>query len=411
VALEGAEPVDPLIPVDEAIARIVAHVAPLPAESVTLADAAGRTLAEPLKARRMQPPFDASAMDGYALRAEDTTKAPVELRVIGMSAAGHRYDGKVGAGETVRIFTGAPVPAGADAILIQENARANADGSITVTEAVARGRYVRPAGLDFREGAALLEAGRPLGFRELALAAAMGHAALPVWRRPRVALIATGDELVPPGALPAPDQIVASSSPGLMSFIAGRGAEPVDLGIVRDDQAAIAATIGRALALPADIVVTLGGASVGEHDLVQAALKDRGMALDFWRIAMRPGKPLMFGRIGETRVLGLPGNPVSSLVCAILFLAPLIGALLGQPRGDPTETAILGTDMGANDARQDYVRARLTTRRGELPAAVPLPVQDSSMLSVLATADCLIVRPPNAAAAKAGEACRIIRLG
>jgi molybdopterin molybdotransferase len=349
-------------------------------------------------------------MDGYAVRAADVAKAPAKLKVIGMSAAGHRFAGKVGAGEAVRIFTGAPVPLGADAVLIQENTRRDGDGAVTATETVARGRYVRPAGLDFREGAVLLDAGRRLGFRELALGAAMGHAGLPVRRSPRVAMIATGDELVAPGTLPAADQIIASSSPGLAALVRERGGAPFDFGIVPDDRARIAEAIGRALAMPADVVVPLGGASVGDHDLVQAALADRGMKLDFWRIAMRPGKPLMFGRIGETRVLGLPGNPVSSLVCAILFLAPLIDALLGVPHRDPTEPAVLGADVAANDSRQDYLRARLTARGSALPAATPLPVQDSSMLGVLATADCLIVRPPDAAAADAGDACRIIRL-
>ena len=246
--------------------------------------------------------------------------------------------------------------------------------------------------------------------RELALAAAAGHGRIAVRRRPVVAIIATGDELVPPGEMPAPDQIFAASSPGLAGYVRSFGGEAHDLGIVGDDRQAIARAIRQALALPADIVLTIGGASVGDHDLVRDALADAGLTLDFWRIAMRPGKPLMFGRIDETRVLGLPGNPVSSLVCAILFLRPLIAALLGQPQRDPTESATLGGDLRENDSRQDYVRARLATRRGELPAAIPLPVQDSSMLAVLANADCLIVRPPNAAAARAGDACRIIPL-
>ena len=398
-----------LIPVEEAISRIIVGAQALPVDEVSLADAGGRTLAAPLKARRTQPPFNSSSMDGYALRAADIAAAPATLKVVGMSAAGHRYAAPIGAGEAVRIFTGAPVPQGADAVLIQENAEAGKD-TVVALKAVAEGKNIRSAGLDFQEGALLLEAGRRLGMREIALAAAMGHATIPVRRRPRVAIIATGDELVPPGTPPSPDQIYASSSPGLAAWIAAIGGEVRDLGIVRDDRAAIGKTIDKAIALPADIVITIGGASVGDHDLVQGVLKERGLALDFWRIAMRPGKPLMFGRIGETRVLGLPGNPVSSLVCAILFLQPLIAALLGQARTDPTESATLGGDLAANDARQDHIRARLATRRGELPAAMPLPVQDSSMLSVLATADCLIVRPPHAPAAKAGDACRIIRL-
>ena len=402
---------NPLLPVDEAIARIIVGAAPTASDHVALAEAAGRTLAEPLKARRTQPPFDASSMDGYAVRAADTAQVPATLRVIGMSAAGRHYDGTVAAGEAVRIFTGAPVPDGADAILIQENAEANeADGTVTVKQATASGRHIRQAGLDFRENALLLDAGRRLDMRELALVAAAGHSQLPVRRKPVVAIVATGDELVAPGTLPAPDQIYAASSPGLAAYVDALGGEARDLGIVRDDRAAITRVVERALALPADVVLTIGGASVGDHDLVQAALKEAGVTLDFWRIAMRPGKPLMLGHVDGTRVLGLPGNPVSSLVCAILFLRPLIAALLGQDQRDPTESAILGSDLPENDNRQDHIRARLATRRGELPAAMPLPVQDSAMLGVLATADCLIVRPPHAPAAKAGEPCRIIPL-
>jgi molybdopterin molybdotransferase len=400
----------PLLPVDDAIARIIVGTAPTASEHVPLAEAAGRTLAEPLKARRTQPPFDASSMDGYAVRAADVTTVPATLMIVGMAAAGHRYDGTVGAKEAVRIFTGAPVPEGADAVLIQENAEAHGDGTVTAKQSVAAGGSIRRAGLDFRENALLLEAGRTLRMRELALAAAAGYGHLPVRRAPVVAILATGDELVPPGSVPAPDQIFAASSPGLAAYVTALGGQARDLGIVHDDRSAITRAVRQALALRADVVLTIGGASVGDHDLVQEALTDAGLTLDFWRIAMRPGKPLMFGRIEETCVLGLPGNPVSSLVCAILFLRPLIAALLGQPQRDPTESATLGADLRENDNRQDYVRARLATRRGELPAAIPLPVQDSSMLGVLANADCLIVRPPHAPAAKAGDPCRIIPL-
>ncbi len=400
----------PLIPVDEAVARIIVGAAPTPSDYVALSQAAGRTLAEPLKARRSQPPFDASSMDGYAVRTADVATVPATLKVVGMAAAGRHFEGTISAGDAVRIFTGAPLPPGADAVLIQENTTAHDDGTVTANEPVAAGRHIRRAGLDFQENALLLEAGRRLGMRELALAAAMGHAHLAVRRPPVVAIIATGNELVAPGDLPTPDQIFAATSPGLAAYVNALGGEAHDLGIVRDDRAAIARTVERALALPADLVLTIGGASVGDHDLVQDALTDAGLTLDFWRIAMRPGKPLMFGRIEETRVLGLPGNPVSSLVCAILFVRPLIAALLGQKPHDPSELAILGGDLPENDGRQDHIRARLATRRGELPAAMPLPVQDSSMLGVFATADCLIVRAPHAPAAKAGEPCRIIPL-
>ncbi|HEY5080433.1 MAG TPA: gephyrin-like molybdotransferase Glp [Bauldia sp.] len=398
-----------LLPVDEAIARIVAGVTPLAMEVIALDAAEGRTLAAPLSAKRTQPPFDASAMDGYAVRAVDLATPPARLRLIGTAAAGAGFAGTVGPNETVRILTGAPVPAGADSVLIQENAEATDATTLVAKTTVKRGQYVRPAGLDFRNGAVLLAAGVCLGMREIALAAAMGHASLPVRARPRIAIASTGDELVAPGIMPTGAQIVAASAPGLAAYVRTLGAEPHDLGLVTDDLAAIGRTADAALALGADVLVTLGGASVGDHDLVGAGLAAKGMALDFWKIAMRPGKPLMFGRIGPMRVLGLPGNPVSSLVCAILFLRPLIDALLARPPADLSEPAVLATDAPANDARQDYVRSTMMVADG-LPAVTPLPVQDSSMLSVLAVATCLLIRPPNAPAARTGEACRIIRL-
>jgi molybdopterin molybdotransferase len=398
-----------LLPVNEAIARIVAGVTPLAMEVIPLDAAEGRTLAAPLSAKRTQPPFDASAMDGYAVRAVDLATPPARLRLIGTAAAGAGFAGTVGPNETVRILTGAPVPAGADSVLIQENAEATDATTLVAKTAVKRAQYVRPAGLDFRNGAVLLAAGVRLGMREIALAAAMGHASLPVRARPRIAIASTGDELVAPGIMPTGAQIVAASAPGLAAYVRTLGAEPHDLGLVTDDLAAIGRTADAALALGADVLVTLGGASVGDHDLAGAGLAAKGMALDFWKIAMRPGKPLMFGRIGPVRVLGLPGNPVSSLVCAILFLRPLIDALLARPPADLSEPAVLATDAPANDARQDYVRSTMMVADG-LPAVTPLPVQDSSMLSVLAVATCLLIRPPNAPAARTGEACRIIRL-
>jgi molybdopterin molybdotransferase len=411
-----------LLPVAEAIRRVLTGVAPLPAETTALAEAAGRVLAAPLDARRSQPPFDSSAMDGYAVRAADLAEVPARLRLIGVSAAGRRFAGTVGPGEAVRIFTGAPVPAGADAILIQEDAEAGEAGeagAVIARRTVAAGEAVRPAGLDFAAGARALEAGRVLGMRELALAAAMGHGAVAVRRRPRIALIATGDELVPPGADPGPDQIVASTGVGIAAYARSLGAAADDLGIVGDDTAAIGGAIDAAAALSADVLVTLGGASVGDHDLVQPALAARGMSLDFWRIAMRPGKPLMHGTIARPdggqpmRVLGLPGNPVSGIVCAILFLRPLVEALLGLPPSDPSGPATVGAAIAANGGRQDYMRAVLAERDGGnsvLPVATPLAVQDSSMLSTLAAADCLLVRPPHAPAAAPGDPCRIIRL-
>jgi molybdopterin molybdotransferase len=398
-----------LVPVREAVQRVLSGVVPTEAETVPLADAIGRVLAAPLAALRTQPPFAASSMDGYALRASDA-KPGAHLKLIGASIAGKGFDGRIGPGETVRIFTGAPVPAGADAILIQENAEAG-DGSIKVLESPVTGRHIRPAGLDFRKGDTPLAAGRVLESREVSLAAAMNHASVRVRRRPVVAILATGDELVPPGGNPGPDQIVASNTFGIAALVAKAGGVVRDLGIARDDRAVIARAIDEARSSGADILVTLGGASVGEHDLIGAALEERGMALDFWKIAMRPGKPLLFGRLGEMRVLGLPGNPVSSLVCGILFLEPLIGALLGKPYIEPGEPAVLGADMPPNDTREDYVRATLTRAPDGTLIATPLSVQDSSMLSTLAAADCLLVRPANALAGKRGDRCRVVRLG
>jgi molybdopterin molybdotransferase len=399
-----------LLSVDEAVARIVATVTPLAEELVSLDEALGRTLATPLKATRTQPPFPASAMDGYAVRATDTENAPAGLRIIGMAAAGHGFHGTVGPGQAVRLSTGAPMPAGTDAVLIKENAATVGDDTVIAREPAMAGRHIRQPGLDFREGEVLLAAGRRLGVREIALAAAMNHARVPVRRRPKVAIISTGDELVRPGKAPGPDQIVASNDLGLAAFVRLNGGEPHNLGIVIDDEQAIGEAVDAALAIPADILVTLGGASVGDHDLVQAALLDKGMALDFWRIAMRPGKPLMFGRFRRTQVLGLPGNPVSSIVCALLFLRPLIASLLGAPQADPSESAHLGGDLKENDDRQDYLRAALAPGDSGLPTATALSPQDSSGLAVLAKADCLIIRPPHAPLAKVGEPCRIIRL-
>jgi molybdopterin molybdotransferase len=298
------------------------------------------------------------------------------------------------------------VPEGADAVLIQENARREGD-TVEVIEPVAAGRNIRPAGLDFRKGDVILNAGRALDPHAISVAAAMGHASLPVRRKPRVAVLANGDELVPPGATPGPDQIVSSNGIGLAALIEELGGEAVDLGIAPDKREAIAAYVDRAAS--ADILVTTGGASVGEHDLMQDALTDRGLKLDFWKIAMRPGKPLMVGRLGDMRVLGLPGNPVSTFVCAHIFLKPLVRALLGLPLGADLRTAKLGTPMPANDGRQDYVRARLRATAEGLEAT-PFDIQDSSMLSTLAAADALIIRPVGALAAPAGTTVPVLLL-
>jgi molybdopterin molybdotransferase len=413
-----------LISVEDALSRVLASVEkPVGIEHVSLSACAGRTLAEDVGALRDQPPFPASAMDGYAVRSADCAIVPATLRVIGTSAAGNRFSGTLGAMEAVRIFTGAPVPDGADAVVLQEDTE-RLDNHVMVKEAARSNRHIRAAGLDFRSGDVLLQAGLRLDSRHIALAAAMGHGVLPVHRKPRVAILATGDELVRAGEPVGPDQITASSLPATMLMVEKAGAEAIDLGIARDTLESLDERIQAARDAGADILVTLGGASVGEHDLVQKALSRQGMDLGFWRVALRPGKPLMHGRLGSTLLLGLPGNPVSSLVCAVLFLIPAIRALLGDQKAaeDPTEDAILGADLPPNKERQDYMRASLSFQdvlvnlahgpeRLMLPVATPHLLQDSSMLSILERSDALLVRPPHAPAATAGEPCRIIRLG
>lgn len=401
-----------LLPVADALVRVLASVRnPLESEIVGLLKANGRTLAQDLSARRTQPPFAASAMDGYAVLADDIATPPATLRLIGTSAAGHGFNGRVSRGEAVRIFTGAPVPAGADTVVIQENTQAG-DAGVTVLQAEGRDRNIRSAGLDFSEGDKLLPRGRRLGPCELALAAAMNHGMLPVTRKPKVALLATGDELVTPGHDPGPDQIVASNTYAVAAYAGKAGADVIDLGIASDTYASLEASIRQACDANADVLVTLGGASVGDHDLVQTALTREGMQLGFWKIAMRPGKPLMHGHLGAMQILGLPGNPVSAIVCAVLFLVPLIRALSGDPEAgrDCSEAGVLGTDLRANDTRQDYLRATLGPSHEGLPVATPFGRQDSAMLRVLSSSDCLIVRPPFAPPAKAGDPCRFIRL-
>ncbi|MGW9328941.1 molybdopterin molybdotransferase MoeA [Bosea sp. NPDC055594] len=379
-------------------------------EILPLARCAGRVLAADIAALRTQPPFANSAMDGYAARADDLQPGK-ELRVVGESAAGRGFAGSVAPGEAVRIFTGAPLPEGTDAILIQENAEGVDGPVIRVTKAASKGQFVRAAGLDFGSGEVLLVAGRRLDSAALGLSAAMGHPELPVRRKPVVAILATGDELVLPGEPVGPDQIVASNSYALAALVEQAGGTALDLGIARDNHPDLAARIEAAKAANADVLVTLGGASVGAHDLVQAALKAQGMDLGFWKIAMRPGKPMMMGRLGPMVALGLPGNPVSSIVCGHLFVTPLIEALLGmaEPERDRGEPAILAVDLPANDERQDYLRSAFVTEGGERRVK-PFPKQDSSMLANLARAEALVIRPVFAEPAKAGDPCRIIRL-
>jgi molybdopterin molybdotransferase len=394
-----------MISVDEATQRIVAAFVPLESETIGIGAADGRVLASDVIARLDQPPAPVSSMDGYAVRAADAQMGAA-LRVIGASPAGHPFGGTVGAGEAVRIFTGSVVPDGADTIVIQEDTLASGN-SVIVKQAAKLGRHVRAAGLDFKKSDVLAAAGKRLTARDLALVAAGDVARVVVRRRPRIAFVATGDELTRPGEPRKPGGIVASSGYGLAAMIRDWGGEPRDLGIQPDSVEAIAAL--PSLSAGADLIVTLGGASVGDHDLVQRALGPKGFVLDFWKIAMRPGKPLIFGQLDRTPLLGLPGNPVSTLVCAILFLKPAIATMLGQQTQTQILSARLARDLPANDGRQDYLRARLEIREGRRWAD-PFAAQDSSMLGALAGADALVIRAPHAPAAKAGERIEILML-
>jgi molybdopterin molybdotransferase len=398
------------MPVVDALAAVLAGAEPLPEEMVALDTAHHRVLARDVAARRTQPPQAMSAMDGYAVRATDAAQVAARLKVIGEVAAGRPFEKTVGAGEAVRIFTGGVIPDGADAVIIQEDTVAE-DGGITITEAALPGRHIRPAGVDFREGDVLLARGSRLTDRDLSLAAGMNYPELAVRRRPKVAVLATGDELVMPGSIPGPGQIVYSNGYALRALARAEGAETLDLGIAADTLAATTEGIRRAREAGADILITMGGASVGDHDLVKRSLEAEGVAMAFWRIAMRPGKPMMHGRLGQMRVIGLPGNPVSSYVCGFLFLVPLIRALSGRAAiHHVSATALLGRDVAANDQREDYLRARLETRADDVLIATPVTHQDSSLLGNLAAARALVIRPPLAPAAPAGAPCEILRL-
>ena len=399
-----------LMPVADALAAILAGAEPMPEEMVALESAYRRVLARDVAARRTQPPQAMSAMDGYAVRASDASKVQARLKVIGEVAAGRPFDRALGPGEAARIFTGGVIPDGADAVVIQEDTVADGNG-ITITEAAVAGRNIRPSGVDFREGDVLLSAGSRLTDRDLSLAASMNYPELPVRRRPKLALLATGDELVMPGSTPGPGQIVYSNGYALRAQARAEGAETIDLGIAADTIAATTQGIRRAREVGADILITTGGASVGDHDLVKQSLEAEGVTMAFWRIAMRPGKPMMHGRLGAMRVIGLPGNPVSSYVCAFLFLVPLIRVLSGRADVHHVrETALLGRDVVANDQREDYLRARIEVASGGAVIATPVNHQDSSLLANLAAAQALVIRPPFAPAASAGAACDILQL-
>jgi molybdopterin molybdotransferase len=382
-----------LLSVAEALALVLADVAPLPAEPAALVDACGRVLASDLVALRTQPPADVSAMDGYAVRGADVTTAPVRLTVVGEVAAGRPFDREIGPGEAARIFTGGVMPRGADTVIIQELTTREGD-VVAVKRAESKGRYVRP-----------------LTARDIALAGAMNHATVPVHRRPRMAVLATGDELVAPGTPPGPGQIVSSNSFALMAIGNRESSEALDLGVAPDRLDATVAAVRRARAAGADVLVTTGGASVGDYDFVQQAFVSEGVALSFWNVAMRPGKPLMHGRLEGMSVLGLPGNSVSSFVCAMLFLVPLLRKLAGRKDISlPTARAVLGRALGANDGRAEFMRATLATTPDGTKVVDPFPGQDSSLQVTLARADCLVIREPFATAAEPGAPCDIINL-
>lgn len=403
-----------LVPAETAQSLVFEGAGPLGVEKVRLEEASGRVLAEDLSSKRTQPPFPASAMDGYAVRHSDIAATPVTLRVTGQSAAGRPFDGTVGPGECVRIFTGAPVPDGADTVVIQENTR-QGDGTVEILTGAVKGRNIRAEGLDFRKGDVLIQAGTVLEPQFLALAASMNHALVPVWRRPRVAILATGDELVMPGNEPGPGQIIASNTFAVEAIARNAGADTHNTGIALDTKQDLRERISREIDAGADLIVTTGGASVGDHDLVRPVLEELGFRFVFVKLAIRPGKPLIHARaeIGGrlVRVLGLAGNPVSSIIASHIFVAPLIRRLCGHPPESLEPVAArLAEPIPGNDERQDYMRAIAERLPDGSLSARAFATQDSSMLATLARANCLIVRPVRAPAAEAGDSVPVILL-
>jgi molybdopterin molybdotransferase len=398
-----------MISVAEARARILASLAPVGTETIALAEAWGRVLGHDIAARVPVPPADVSSMDGYAVRASDLAEPPKTFRQIGEAPAGRPFPGTVGPSETVRVFTGSVIPAGADAVIAQEDASRDGD-EVTLGETARPGKFIRRQGQDFAPGDILLRAARKLTARDVGLVAAANHPWVAVRRRPRIAILATGDEIALPGEPVPPGGLVSSNSHALSAAVRASGGEPLHLGIARDTPDSILVAVEGATG--ADLLVTTGGASVGEYDLIRSALAPKGLTLDFWTIAMRPGKPLMWGRIGGLPLLGLPGNPVSAMVCAMIFLAPAIAAMLGLPASDPPTVPVrLAVPLAANDHRADHLRARLERAADGTLVATPFPVQDSGMLARLAWADCLVLRPPHAPPLEAGGMAEAILLG
>ncbi|MGY8999866.1 MAG: molybdopterin molybdotransferase MoeA [Rhodospirillales bacterium] len=399
---------DGMIAVKNALKNVLAGVEQLGMEEISLAQAQARILAADVVSRLTHPPTAVSAMDGYAVRAVDVAKVPIALTQIGESAAGKGFEGKIGVGETIRIFTGARVPEGADAIVIQEDTKISGE-QVTMQAIAPAGKYIRPAGLDFKKGDTLLTAGTRLNSRNIALAAAMNVPWLKVSRQPRVAILSTGNELVLPGEPLGPDQIICSNSLGLAALVSANGGIPINLGIAKDDLASLKGMLSRLSG--ADMLVTIGGASVGDYDLIKSVLGEEGLKVTFSRVAMRPGKPLIFGQIFGIPMLGLPGNPVSAGVTAALFLRPAIHKMLGvTDTSNRTEKARLGRNLSKNDKREDYLRSTLTIEEDGTLTATPFAQQDSSMLARFAEAHCLVIRAPFAHAVSAGDQVQIIRL-
>lgn len=397
-----------MIPVDEALQLVRDNVSPTTIEDVPLIECLGRVVGDDLACGLSHPPVAVSSMDGYALRAGDTENPPVVLKQIGESPAGGGFTGTVENGQTVRIFTGAPLPDGADAVQMQENTQADGQ-DITILQSVPAGRFVRPAGMDFAKGDMLIKAGTVLGARHIGLAAAMNLSTLPVARKPRVGILATGNEVAMPGDDLGPTQIISSNSFALNSYVLAMGGEPTVLGIAGDSEDQLRAAFKKAMDF--DVLVTIGGVSVGDYDLVGKVLEQQGLKQIFHKIAMRPGKPLLFGKIGQQVVFGMPGNPVSTGVCSMLFLKTALSIMLGMTeRQTDKQSAIVGQDLEANDGRQDYLRARLQTDADGQLLAVPFNKQDSAMQARFAEADCLIVRKPHADAIKAGSRVEIMLL-
>ena len=393
---QDAAKAQPLLAVDEARRRVIDGLAPTTSESLPLSDAMGRVLASDVSARLSLPPAAVSAMDGYAVRSDDCAAVGTPLRRIGESAAGRPWTGRLEPGTAVRIFTGAVVPDGADSIVLQEDvtAESETDGArITLSEVPRHGQFIRPAGLDVSKGDLILRAGTVMSARLIALAVSAGHAEISVWRRPHIGILSTGDELVRPGEMPGAGQIISSNATYLAAFVEACGGIPVDLGIARDKAGEMLACV-RAAPAPLDLVITTGGASVGAHDHIVSDLNSAGTELGFWKIAMRPGKPLIHGRIDDIPLLGLPGNPVSSAVCANIFLRPAVARLGGTDHEPQMIRATLASDLAENDRRQDYLRAVLTYDADGRPVVTPAKKQDSSMISVYAGANALVVRPP-----------------